>query len=131
MKLPELALCARTARGLGRSSSQRVHGEGKVFVSQRHLIAKLFPQLREIRVYFLAVRTLIVREFDDLDRSVLRTEPRSLPNLDFGTGLVQLNYHAVFPSKFGEVRIPRFFHPQLVYGIDDVAARRLIRLVGL
>src|SRR5208282_4383475 len=79
----------------------------------------------------LAVRALIIREFDDLDRSVLRTKPLSIRNLDVSTGLAQLDDHAILRPQFGEVGVTRFFRAQLVHRLDDVDSRRLVSFVGL
>src|SRR5271157_2089585 len=97
MKLPEFTLLAGTVRSLRSSRSKRMHWEGEVFVYQRHLIAKLFPQSDQVRIHFLTVGALIVGKFDNLNGSRLRTESRSIPHLDAGTRLAQLDHHVILP----------------------------------
>src|ERR1035441_5200633 len=131
MELPEFTLRAGTTRGLGGPRCQRMHGKRKVFVSHGHAITKLFAQPGEIRIYLLAVGALIVGEFDDLHRSTFGTKPGSIPHLDVSARLIQFNHDGIFASQFSDVCVPRFLRTTLVYRIDAVGPRRLIRLVRL
>ena len=51
----------------------------------------------------------MVREFDNLHRSFLRTQPGSVRELDVGARLAQFNHHPVFPTQFGNMASRAFF----------------------
>ena len=95
VELPEFSLYGCAPRALSGFGRLGVHGKREILVHQRHLIAKVLQQPDEIRVHFLAIRTLIIRVFDDLHRSGLGTQPRGAPSLDVGARLVQFDNHAI------------------------------------